>query len=47
MAPAAAHYAGLRWSHFKHFAPQQMYEVIDQNVFPFIRGMGEVGGLSK
>ena len=36
-------YADLRWSHFKNFPPQDMYDVIDQNVFPFIRGMGEAG----
>ncbi|MDI1343655.1 MAG: N-6 DNA methylase, partial [Pseudolabrys sp.] len=26
-----------------HFAAQEMYEVIDQNVFPFIRNLGEAG----
>ncbi|MEX1077684.1 MAG: class I SAM-dependent DNA methyltransferase [Homoserinimonas sp.] len=36
-------YADLRWSHFKHFSPQEMYEVVDQNVFPFIRNLGEAG----
>jgi len=36
-------YDDLRWSRFKNFAPQEMYEVIDQNVFPFIRGLGEKG----
>ena len=36
-------YQDLRWSRFKNFAPQEMYDVIDQNVFPFIRGLGEAG----
>jgi type I restriction enzyme M protein len=36
-------YSDLRWSHFQHFSPREMYEVIDQNVFPFIRGLGEAG----
>ncbi|MEQ1738017.1 MAG: class I SAM-dependent DNA methyltransferase, partial [Rhodoglobus sp.] len=36
-------YSDLRWSHFKHFSPQEMYDVIDQNVFSFIRGLGEAG----
>jgi type I restriction enzyme M protein len=36
-------YQDLRWSHFKNFPTQDMYDVIDQNVFPFIRGMGEAG----
>ncbi|GAB3030935.1 class I SAM-dependent DNA methyltransferase [Parafrigoribacterium mesophilum] len=36
-------YADLRWSHFKHFSPHDMFEVIDQNVFPFIRGLGAAG----
>ncbi|GGK87562.1 DNA methyltransferase [Salinibacterium xinjiangense] len=36
-------YSDLRWSHFKNFAAPEMYEVIDQNVFPFIRNLGDVG----
>jgi type I restriction enzyme M protein len=36
-------YSDLRWSHFKHFAAAEMYEVVDQNVFPFIRSLGEAG----
>ena len=36
-------YSDLRWSHFQHFSPQEMYQVVDQNVFPFIRGLGEAG----
>jgi hypothetical protein len=36
-------YSDLRWSKFNNFALAEMYEVIDQNVFPFIRGRGEAG----
>ena len=36
-------YADLRWRNFQNFAPNDMYEVVDQNVFPFIRGLGEAG----
>lgn len=36
-------YNDLRWSHFKHFSPQEMFDVVDQNVFPFIRNMGAAG----
>jgi type I restriction enzyme M protein len=36
-------FSDLRWSHFKHFAAADMYEVVGQNVFPFIQGMGEAG----
>src|ERR1019366_1664241 len=33
-------YEDLRWSHFKHFAPAEMFAVVDQHVFPFIRELG-------
>jgi len=36
-------FSDLRWSHFKHFSPQEMFEVVDQNVFPFVRAMGAEG----
>jgi type I restriction enzyme M protein len=36
-------YADLRWSHFKNFAPAEMYEVVDQHVFPFLRTLGGNG----
>jgi type I restriction enzyme M protein len=36
-------FSDLRWSRFNNFAAAEMYEVIDQNVFPFIRGLGEAG----
>lgn len=34
-------YADLRWSRFKHFAPAEMYAVVDESVFPFLRAMGD------
>lgn len=36
-------YNDLRWSRFKNFAPAQMFETIDQHVFPFIKSMGNDG----
>lgn len=36
-------YEDLRWSHFKNFAPSEMYEVVDQHVFPFLRTLGGNG----
>src|SRR3989441_6065036 len=33
-------YADLRWSRFKHFAPAEMYAVVDEHVFPFLRTLG-------
>ena len=33
-------YQELRWSRFKNFAPAQMYEVIGEHVFPFLRTLG-------
>jgi type I restriction enzyme M protein len=36
-------YEDLRWSHFKNFAPTEMYEVVDQHVFPFLRTLGGNG----
>lgn len=36
-------YADLRWSRFKHFAPAEMYTVVGEHVFPFLRGMGGDG----
>src|SRR4029079_17070231 len=29
-------YVDLRWSHFKHFAPADMYVVVGEHVFPFL-----------
>ena len=36
-------FSDLRWSHFQHFAAAEMHEVVDQNVFPFIRNLGATG----
>src|SRR5438128_6947916 len=33
-------YADLRWSRFKHFAPADMYTVVSEHVFPFLRTLG-------
>ena len=33
-------YNDLRWSRFKHFAPAEMYDVLNDNVFLFLRNMG-------
>ncbi len=30
----------FRWSRFKHFEAKEMFEVIDQHVFPFLRTLG-------
>ena len=31
---------GLRWSRFKNFAPAEMYAVVGEHVFPFLRTLG-------
>ena len=33
-------YEDLRWSRFKHLAPAEMYEVVSEHVFPFLRTLG-------
>jgi type I restriction enzyme M protein len=33
----------LRWSRFKNFAPAEMYKVLGEHVFPFLRQMGGSG----
>ncbi|NVN90155.1 MAG: SAM-dependent DNA methyltransferase [Desulfuromonadales bacterium] len=33
-------YEDLRWSHFKHFASAEMFIVIGEHVFPFLRTLG-------
>src|SRR5207249_2272261 len=38
--PKKRPYEDLRWSRFKHFAPADMFEVVDQHVFPFLRTLG-------
>ena len=36
-------YDDLRWSRFKNFAPSEMFEVVGEHVFPFIRTKGGDG----
>src|SRR5215204_2488774 len=36
-------YEDLRWSRFKHFAAGDMYTVISEHVFPFLRALGGDG----
>lgn len=36
-------YEDLRWSRFRHFAPVEMYEVVAEHVFPFLRALGGDG----
>src|SRR5262245_41984149 len=36
-------YANLRWSRFKHFAGPEMFRIIDEHVFPFIRALNGEG----
>ncbi len=33
-------YEDCRWSRFKHFAPGEMYAVVGEHVFPFLRTLG-------
>jgi type I restriction enzyme M protein len=33
-------YQDLRWSRFKHFAPAEMFTVVGEHVFPFLRTLG-------
>ena len=37
--PKGRSYQDLRWSHFKNFAPAEMFEVVGEHVFPFFRTM--------
>jgi type I restriction enzyme M protein len=45
--PRGRPYADLRWSAFKLFEPKEMFKVVDEHVFPFIRevvaGSGDIG----
>jgi len=38
--PKGRPYEDLRWSRFKHFSPIEMFTVIGDHVFPFLRTMG-------
>ena len=36
-------YDDCRWSRFKHFAPAEMFTVVSEHVFPFLRTLGGDG----
>jgi type I restriction enzyme M protein len=36
-------YQDLRWSRFRHFEPNEMYKVMADDVFPFLRSLGGEG----
>jgi type I restriction enzyme M protein len=38
--PKKRPYDDLRWSRFKNFAPPEMYTVVSEHVFPFLRTLG-------
>jgi type I restriction enzyme M protein len=41
--PRKRSYEDFRWSRFKHFTPADMYTVIGEHVFPFMRTLGGDG----
>jgi type I restriction enzyme M protein len=41
--PKKRKYDDLRWSRFKHFEAQEMFEVVSDHVFPFLRTLGGDG----
>lgn len=41
--PKGRSYADLRWSRFKNFAPDEMFTVVSEHVFPFLRTLGGKG----
>jgi type I restriction enzyme M protein len=38
--PKGRPYDDLRWSRFKHFAPEEMFAAVGEHVFPFLRTLG-------
>src|SRR3954466_11076135 len=38
--PKGRPYADFRWSRFKNFAPADMYSLVSEHVFPFLRTLG-------
>jgi type I restriction enzyme M protein len=38
--PRGRPYDDLRWSRFRHFAPTEMFTVVAEHVFPFLRTLG-------
>jgi type I restriction enzyme M protein len=41
--PKGRPYEDLRWSRFRHFAPADMYDIVAEHVFPFLRTLGGEG----
>jgi type I restriction enzyme M protein len=41
--PKKRPYDDLRWSRFKHSKPSEMFKVVDEHVFPFLRTLGGDG----
>jgi type I restriction enzyme M protein len=41
--PKGRPYDDLRWSRFKHFEAKEMFEVVNDHVFPFLRTLGGDG----
>jgi type I restriction enzyme M protein len=37
-------YRDMRWSHFKALEPREMYKLVDEHVFPFLRTLGGSNG---
>src|SRR5688500_6595451 len=38
--PKGRAYSDFRWSRFKNFAPADMYSLVSEHVFPFLRTLG-------
>ncbi len=36
-------YENLRWSKFKNFEPREMFRIVDEHVFPFLRALNGAG----
>jgi type I restriction enzyme M protein len=41
--PKGRSYEDLRWSRFRHFAAPEMFAVVGEHVFPFLRTLGGDG----
>ena len=46
-APTGRPYEDLRWSKFRHFNAGEMFDVVDNHVFPFIRAMADRSAHAK
>lgn len=40
-------FSDLRWNRFKHMAPTEMFEVVSERVFPFLRTLGSDSSYAK